>query len=97
MADWKNLQEAYCPRCKAAVQYPASLTAEEKAAIAGENRADRLEALRRWRAAYDLDLATAKGLGFHITREPGVCHRCKHPTSGSESVCTNCKSFNLDW
>ena len=79
------------------VLWPSSLTDEQTSAFASLKRSSALEATRFAQEKFGLALTEAKALSYHITREPGVCHRCRSPLLGLESTCTKCHSANLDW
>jgi hypothetical protein len=87
----------FCPKCKTSVAWPASLTAEEKSAIAAEVRASPLSGVKLAHAQFGLDLREAKALSFHITRKSGECHRCHRPLREEVAICAQCRSANLDW
>jgi hypothetical protein len=86
-----------CPKCRTCVVWPESLTPAGAAALADVVRTDTSEGARFAHQKLGLDLREAKALALHITSTKGVCHRCKSQVIGSESVCTKCRSANLDW
>jgi hypothetical protein len=86
-----------CARCRQNIVWPQSLSAEDKAIIAGECRSSSLNCAKLVVSRFGFDLREAKALTFHITRERGKCHRCGAKVFGEISVCTNCRSANLDW
>src|ERR1022692_811689 len=86
-----------CPKCRVSVVWPSSLTASEAAAFADVTRRRTLDGARYAVEKLGLDMREAKALAYRVTRTKGICHRCKSQVIGSESVCTKCRSANLDW
>jgi hypothetical protein len=86
-----------CPRCRTCVVWPESLLPEQAAIFAKAVRASALEGANIAHTELGLDLRESKSLVFHVTKRRGFCHRCEAPVSGIESVCTKCRSANLDW
>jgi hypothetical protein len=86
-----------CEKCRQNVVWPDSLTAQDKATFAGECRSRGLEGAKLAVSRFGMDLREAKALLLHVTREPGKCHRCGTSVIAEISVCTNCRSANLDW
>lgn len=86
-----------CLKCRQSIAWPEGLSATEKARLADISRRSRLEAVKFIRNAYSSDLCDAKLLAWHITGEPGRCHRCRSPVMDEISVCATCRSANLDW
>ena len=87
----------FCPKCKANVVWPASLSSEEKSRFAVEARESPLAAVKLTHERLGLNLREAKALAFHVTKKRGECHRCHRPLQGEASVCGQCRSANLDW
>jgi hypothetical protein len=57
-----------------------------------------VEAIRVLRQTTGIELQDAKGMGLHVTRKRGVCHRCGDQLSGLEQTeCATCQSLNFDW
>jgi hypothetical protein len=86
-----------CEKCRQNIVWPKSLSAEDKAIIANECRSGGLISIKLAASKFGFDLREGKALVFHITRERGKCHRCGAKVTGEISVCTNCRSANLDW
>jgi hypothetical protein len=86
-----------CPKCRTCVVWPVSFSASEATAFAEITRRSTSDGARYAVEKFGLDLREAKALAIHVTRTKGVCHRCKSLVIGSESVCTKCRSVNLDW
>ena len=86
-----------CPRCRTYVVWPISLTPAQRAAFAEVTRASALDGARYAEEVLGLNLREAKALSFHVTKRKGLCHRCGIAVTGTESVCTKCRSANLDW
>jgi Zn finger protein HypA/HybF involved in hydrogenase expression len=87
----------FCPKCKANVVWPASLSSAEKSGIAAEVRENLLAAVKLNHERFSLNLREAKALAFHVTKKHGECHRCHRPLQDEVSVCGLCRSANLDW
>lgn len=87
----------FCPKCKANVVWPASLSLEEKSTIAAEVRENPLAAVKLNHERFGLSLGEAKALAFHVTKKHGQCHRCHRPLTDEVSICGQCRSANLDW
>ena len=85
-----------CRRCRVTVVWPSSLTAAQTTEVAAVTRKDRLEGIRYAKAHLGLGPREAKALALHITKIPGVCHRCGKAVPKGESACV-CRSANLDW
>jgi hypothetical protein len=86
-----------CPKCHVCVVWPDGLTAMAAVSFAEVTRGDTLEGARYAHEELRLDLREAKVLAMHVTRTKGVCHRCGSPVTSPESVCSKCRSANLDW
>jgi hypothetical protein len=86
-----------CRKCRQNVVWPESLSTDEKRQIADVSRKSRAEGASLAKLKLRLELREAKVLSLHISREPGSCHRCGHPVTGEVSICSNCRSANLDW
>ena len=91
------LNSIHCRRCRSKVSWPAQLDDGEKATLAARARADRLTTIKDMRGDFGLSLSDAKALGFHISRAGDVCVRCKNLVDKGETICSNCKSVNLNW
>ena len=85
-----------CPKCRQNVVWPEALSADDKSALAQASRRSRLEGAQLAHRKYDLDLREAKALSLHIS-EDGRCHRCAAPVTEELSICTKCRSANLNW
>jgi hypothetical protein len=85
-----------CAKCRMAVIWPESLTADGKATFASLARRDPVGAMRKAEDNFGFDSREAKVLVLHITRHPGQCHKSGKPMQGGERICT-CRSVNLDW
>jgi hypothetical protein len=85
-----------CTKCRMAVIWPSGPTIEQAARFALVVRTDPIEGMRFAETHLGLDAREAKVLVLHVTRVPGVCHKCSKPVSTRESVCT-CRSVNIDW
>jgi hypothetical protein len=86
----------HCEKCGAVWDEPAvlwSVPTEEIAALFRTAGALKTAARLRETGA---SLHDAKAIAFHITAEPGVCHRCRADLRG-RSRCSKCQSFNYDW
>ncbi len=92
-----ELNSIHCPRCSATVSWPKRLGDGDKAKLAALAREERLPTIKRMRDDLGLSLADAKALGFHISRAGDVCVRCKSVVGKGETVCSNCKSANVNW
>lgn len=86
----------YCGKCRVDVVLPSNLSAEEAAKFAVIVRNDSLEGVLYAEQNLGLGPREAKALTLHVTRSPGLCHKCGKPVAKGESVCT-CRSVNLDW
>ena len=92
------LTKVSCERCGAFFTLP-ELSPDKRRLMVELLRANQFaEAMRVLPASRDIELTDAKSIVFHITRKPGVCHRCRAvlPSAG-EVVCPKCKSLNFDW
>jgi hypothetical protein len=69
----------------------------QTSAFATLKRSNALEAARFAHEKLGLEMTQAKALSYHITREPGACHRCSSAVAKSELICASCRSANLDW
>jgi hypothetical protein len=65
--------------------------------LADQCRSSRLECAKLAISRFGFDLREAKALSLHITGERGKCHRCGASVAGEISVCSNCRSANIDW
>jgi uncharacterized paraquat-inducible protein A len=92
------LTKVVCKRCDACFTLP-ELSSEIRTRVVELRRTDRsLEAVRVLRISGAIELADAKSIVHHITREPGVCHRCRASLPGEgQVVCPKCKALNFDW
>jgi ribosomal protein L40E len=86
-----------CGQCQTVVVWPKELASAAKAAIAGIARRDPHSAAELVESRYGLDLREGKALAVHVTRNPGICHRCNSPVAGGETLCSKCHAANLDW
>ncbi|HUI97563.1 MAG TPA: hypothetical protein VLX44_17540 [Xanthobacteraceae bacterium] len=93
--DWRP--QLFCPRCKASIVWPLSLSADDKARTATEVRASAMAGAKWLHERFGLELGEAKALSFHVTRTVGQCHRCHRALQGEASICRQCRSANLDW
>jgi hypothetical protein len=93
----KGRPYVFCPKCRTNVVWPAHLSAEEKSGLAAEVRSSPSSGAKLGHMQFGLDLREAKALSFHITRKSGECHRCHRPLHEEVSICTQCRSANLDW
>jgi hypothetical protein len=89
--------ELLCPKCRARISWPSTLTDAELGSLAALARSRPLDATRYAHETLGLDLTEAKIVSFHITRVHGLCHRCGSLLSGRESLCGTCRAANLDW
>ena len=88
-----------CPKCKTSVVVPEDLPESIKAE-AGRvaRRTNPLQAMRLLVGRADVPLGQAKGIGLHLTRREGKCHRCGTILPGGEAAhCTQCGALNLNW
>jgi len=46
---------------------------------------------------FGFTMQEAKALTLHVTRKKGECHRCHRPVTDGASICSHCRSANLDW
>ena len=86
-----------CETCSTNIVWPQSLSAADKTRIAKECRSGGLASIKLAMSEFGFNVREGKTLLFHITRERGKCHRCGAKVVGEISVCTNCRSANLDW
>ena len=86
----------HCRKCRVDVVLPSNISAQEAVKFAAIVRNDSLEGVRYAEQNFGLGPRESKALALHVTRAPGVCHKCGMPVSKGESVCT-CRSVNLDW
>jgi uncharacterized OB-fold protein len=86
-----------CPKCGQNVVWPEELAAHRRKELAAVSRRSRLEGVKFAHSILALDLREAKALALHVTNEGHRCHRCGSPVVGELSVCTTCRSANLDW
>lgn len=87
----------FCPKCRANVVWPASLSAEDRSEVAAEVRSSPLSGAKLAHTRFGLDLREAKALSCHIMRKSGECHRCHRPLQEEVSICAQCGSANLNW
>ena len=92
-----NMAAIVCPRCRTDVRWPAHLSAAEKVSFADATRANRLQGTRFAVDHFNMELRDAKSLAFHVSASGKRCHRCGHALEGEASLCSHCKSANLDW
>jgi ribosomal protein L40E len=86
-----------CGQCQSVVVWPKNLPTEEKAAIAAAARRDAVAAARLVESRYGFDQREGKALVIHVTRKPGICHRCGSSLAGEETLCSKCHAANLNW
>jgi hypothetical protein len=86
-----------CGKCRGVVVWPHSLSPEQMAELAAITRADALDGAHFAARHLGLGPRESKALALHITKQRGRCHRCNRDVSGRESLCSFCRSANLDW
>jgi hypothetical protein len=86
-----------CPKCKTNVVWPISISDDAKKKFATTTRSSIAEGIKLGATEFGLDLRESKCLAFHITRKPGLCHRCQSSISSELCICAKCHSANLDW
>ena len=86
-----------CPKCRQNVVWPASLSVEDKKAIAEEIRRDSVAGMRSVESKFDLDPRESKTIALHICTDVGKCRRCNAAVTEEISICSTCESVNLNW
>jgi hypothetical protein len=86
-----------CPRCRANVAWPQSLSTDQKRLLADTSRKSLTDGARLAKSSFNLDLGGAKALSAHISADGGKCHGCGAQISEEVSICPRCHSANLDW
>ena len=88
-----------CPKCRTSVVVPDDLPEEIKTEVSSAaRRTSPLLAMRLLVGRTNVPLGQAKGIGLHITRQEGKCHRCGTILPDGEAVhCSKCRALNLDW
>lgn len=92
------LTPVHCDPCGAIFKLP-EISAEKRNRIVEFVRLSHpAEAVRVLTVPRQIELTDAKRIVDHITRKPGICHRCRKALpNGGQVVCSNCKSLNFDW
>lgn len=85
-----------CRKCRVAVVWPTDLPESLATTFASVARRNLLDGVHFAEEKLGLGPREAKVLALHVTRSPGVCHRCQRSVQHGESVC-ECKSANIDW
>lgn len=89
----------HCPKCNTDILIPnLSLDIKEKV-ISTVRKGQVLQAVVELRNQANIDLGKGKQIVFHLTREVGICHRCKSELTEhtKEQICPKCHSLNLNW
>ena len=86
-----------CPRCRTTISWPADLDDARKADLATFARNKPVSVVKWLRDDQGLPLSEAKAIVSHISRSDDVCVRCRSTVARGETVCSNCKSANLNW
>ena len=86
-----------CGQCQSLVAWPKGLASAEKATIGAAVRRDAVAAASMLESRYGFDEREGRALVVHVTRKPGICHRCESPLEGEELLCSKCHAANLNW
>ena len=86
-----------CAQCKFPVVWPKSTSVEDLSLAATAWRERGLASMFEIGRIVGLSGAQGKAFAFHISRPANQCHRCASKVSSGVSVCSNCKSINLNW
>jgi len=88
-----------CRKCGANVPLLNFTTDVRSAVSEWVRKRDRLQAAKELRHRTAIELADAKSIVFHISREGGNCHRCSEYLSVADTTidCSKCGSLNLVW
>ncbi len=90
--------QAFCPRCGSIVRVPEWLPlAVFSEAIALRQSGHTMQAIAAVAQSGCADHAEAKRFVFHLTAQPGQCHRYRRSLVAGETECTVCHSINLDF
>jgi hypothetical protein len=88
-----RLSDAERDRVVAAVR-----NAERDRVVAAVRNDKHVEAIRLLREFAGVDLRDGKALEMHVTRNQGICVRCRGPLQEpGQTECPKCGSLNLDW
>lgn len=97
VAEPKETERIDCPRCGGQICWPLGLSVEAKDHLAAAGRRSYLAGVQLAKMKMHLELGVAKALMAHVTRVRGTCHRCAEATDSEVSICSRCRSVNLDW
>jgi hypothetical protein len=86
-----------CPKCGQNVVWPASLSPEDKKAIAQQIRRDSVAGMRSLESGFGLDPRESKTIALHICEDFGKCRQCNAAVTDENSICSKCGSVNLNW
>ena len=100
MTAFAPLHQAYCRACQKFVRIPDRLPQSVLSEVVILRRTGQLlEAIKKLRSAASIEIAEAKILVLHLSRESGVCNRCCQPIRGDTQAieCPNCGSVTFNF
>jgi hypothetical protein len=91
--------EMKCQACGANWLAPEALDSESvRVAVSAFRQHGGSGGIKMLRERWGLSAHDAKAIVLHLTKEQGICHRCKAPvTCRPVGQCENCFSINYDW
>jgi hypothetical protein len=88
----------YCQRCEISVDVPEELSLQDKKEFAAVAKRSVILAMDYLRKKGHLSIGQAGVLATHLTSRDRICCRCVTKQDEQEiTVCSRCKSLNLNW